>query len=220
MGNYEDMDNDGRGLFWGDEAVGGLLTDGIQPSLQNYIRGKVMAAYRRGVRDTYTLTQGGTPDLDEESSELLARLEKIVAEHQKRQRWYGCGTVVDNVASVIEQYEQTARGALVGCESVRNDMLSMLRSVVFVLETVVCDHLNHSQKNERIRGAMSVLEMHIQSLREERFNFHDSLWRRDRDLFRWSEGERNLRDKVRSLEHELEEYRKQEEPVSAPGEPF
>lgn len=121
----------------------------------------------------------------------------------KRRNWIVHGTLDDMLASCLSGYDRTAADALAGAESVRDDMLAMLRSVVFVLETVVGDHISHFQKNERIRGAMAVLETHIQSLREERFNFHDSCWRRDRDLFRWNERERVLRQKVSELEEQL-----------------
>lgn len=43
----------------------------------------------------------------------------------------------------------------------------------------------------------------VESLRKEQFNFRGSVWRRERDLFRWDENERRLRDKITELEQRL-----------------
>lgn len=129
------------------------------------------------------------------------------------------GRLADMLASCLAGYEGVAAEALNGASGVRDDMLVMLRSVVFVLETVVGDHLSHFQKNERIRGAMGVLERHIQSLREERFNFRGSVWRRDRDLFQWDEPERRLRDKVRELEQRIKVLTAAPNPEDQEGRP-
>lgn len=127
----------------------------------------------------------------------------LMHESMKKRGFINHGRLGDMLAACLAGYEGVAADALNGASHVRDDMLVMLRSVVFVLETVVGDHLNHFQKNERIRGAIGVLERHIQSLREERFNFRGSTWRRDRDLFHWDEPERRLREKIRELEGKL-----------------
>lgn len=140
-------------------------------------------------------------------------------ESMRKQGWTSYGTLAEELRSCLSGYERIAENALAGASSVRDDMVTMLRSVVLVLETVGVDYLNHFQKNERIRGVMAVLERHIHSLREERFSFRDSLWRRERDLFSWREPERRLREKIDELEAQLAEFRKQhgiEEPQANP----
>ena len=115
------------------------------------------------------------------------------------------GRLADMLASCLAGYRGTAADALNGAQHVRDDMLVMLRATALVLESIVGDHLNHSQKNERIRGAIGVLERSIESLRQEQFSFRDSVWRRDRDLFRWREPERQLRERIRELEAKITE---------------
>lgn len=113
------------------------------------------------------------------------------------------GTIDSKLDSVIQCYRSLAANAITGAESVRDDMLVFLRATVIVAETVVNEHLNHSQKNERIRGLIGVLERSIASLRDEKFTFHDSMWRRGRDLFAWNETERRLRERVQELEAQV-----------------
>lgn len=132
------------------------------------------------------------------------RLRDKIREHADKQKWHvHYDRLGEQLASVLQGYENIASNALAGAENVRDDMLTYLRSVVFVLETVVGEHLNHSQKNERIRGTIAVLEKHIHSLREEKFDFEQSTWRRNPDLFRWNERERHLREKVKTLQEQL-----------------
>lgn len=139
-------------------------------------------------------------EFDDWRSQLIESMEK--------QKWALNGSLSSMLTSCIGGYEHIAADALAGAGSVRDDMLVMLRSVQFVLETVVGDHLNHRQKNERIRGCMGVLERHIESLREERFEFRHSVWKRHHDLFRWDEPERRLRQKIQELEQQLVEAKK------------
>ena len=113
------------------------------------------------------------------------------------------GRLTDMLAGVISNYEQIARDALSGAEWVRNDMLVFLRAAVIVAESIIGDHLNHGQKNERIRGLVGVLEKSIESLRAEQFDFRGRSWRRGHDLFRWNENERKLRERIQELESQL-----------------
>jgi hypothetical protein len=139
--------------------------------------------------------------------EEVDQFRDLLNEHQDKQRWSVHGRLRDRLASVIAGYERIAADALEGASQVRADMLTFLRSVVFVLETIEGDHISHHEKNARIRGAIAVLEKHIGSLRDERFNFSDSVWRRSQDLFRWDGAERRLRDRVKELEAEVTELR-------------
>lgn len=150
-----------------------------------------------------TIPVKGRVLLPASAAQELDQFRDRLRKDMENRRWITYGTLGEMLATCIASYERIAADALAGANSVRDDMVAMLRSVVFVLETVVSDHLNHSQKNERIRGAMAVLERHIHSLREEAFNFHESCWRRERDLFRWSEPERRLRQRISELEEQL-----------------
>jgi hypothetical protein len=127
----------------------------------------------------------------------------LLLESMRKQSFSTIGTLDEMFRGCLIGYENLVRHALAGSESVRNDMHVMLRSVVFVLETVVTEHINHTQKNDRISGAIALLERHIARLREEQFDFHGYAWQRGPDLFRWNETERRLRERVRDLEGEL-----------------
>jgi hypothetical protein len=127
----------------------------------------------------------------------------LLLEYMRKQKLTVHGRLRDMLASCLSGYEGIASEALHGAQSVRDDMLVMLRAVVIVAESIVGDHLNHGQKNERIRGMIGVLERSIDSLRQEQFRFHGNVWRRDRDLFAWNEPERRLRDRISELERQL-----------------
>lgn len=124
----------------------------------------------------------------------------LLHEHMEKQRWSVYGTLREMLASCLSGYERIAADALNGAASVRDDMLIMLRAAVLVCESIEGDHLNHSQKNERIRGLMGVLERAAHKLREERFNFSGSAWQRGFDVFRQDWPERRLREKIEQLE--------------------
>ena len=127
----------------------------------------------------------------------------LLVESMRKQKWTTHGRLRDMLASCLSGYEGIASEALHGAQSVRDDMLVMLRAIVIVAESIVGDHLNHGQKNERIRGMIGVLERSIESLRQEQFRFHGPLWRRGRDLFQWDEPERRLRERISELERQL-----------------
>jgi len=131
----------------------------------------------------------------------------LLNQSMEKQKWVMHGTLPEMLQSCLSGYERVASDALHGAESVRDDMLVMLRAVSLTMQAVICDHLNHGQKNERIRGILSLVEMNIQSLRQERFDFHGSTWQRAPDLFLWKERERDLREKIDRLERELLEAR-------------
>lgn len=143
----------------------------------------------------------------EDAAEVEA-LREMLADSMRKSGHVHHGRLSSMLASCVSQHEQTASAALAGAEQVRDDVLCYLRSVAFAIETATCDHTSHAEKNARLRGILALLERHIQSLREEKFNFRDALWRRSPDLFAWREPERRLRERVRELEAEVAELRK------------
>ena len=80
----------------------------------------------------------------------------LLVESMRKQKWTTHGRLRDMLASCLSGYEGIASEALHGAQSVRDDMLVMLRAIVIVAESIVGDHLNHGQKNERIRGMIGV----------------------------------------------------------------
>jgi hypothetical protein len=115
---------------------------------------------------------------------------------------------------VIASYERTASEALDGARAVRDDTVVYLRAVQLVVESVAEDHLSHAEAKTRLRGVLSVLSRNVASLRDEAFDFKNSVWRRGRDLYRWDGPERalreqndKLRDEVKSLRDEVEALR-------------
>lgn len=159
------------------------------------------------------------------SAEIALEMDQfrdLLIESMEKQRWTMHGRLKDMLASCISGYERIASEALHGAQSVRDDMLVMLRAVVIVAESIVGDHLNHGQKNERIRGLIGVLERSIESLRQEQFSFRGNVWRRDRDLFQWNEPERKLRERISELESQLKtmqplDQSKNEDPMTPPA---
>lgn len=123
----------------------------------------------------------------------------------KKQRYCCNGTLRDTLASCLTGYETIASDALHGAASARDDMLVMLRAAILVCESIEGEHLNHHQKNERIRGLIGVLEKSIQRLRQERFDFSGSAWQRGFDICRHDGPERRLRDRITALEQQLRE---------------
>ncbi|MDE2107072.1 MAG: hypothetical protein KGL39_58235 [Patescibacteria group bacterium] len=133
-----------------------------------------------------------------------------VSEHEEIVRYHLVAPLPQRLASVLEHYKRIASDALEGSKSVRDDMLVYFRAMVIVLQSIVDDHLNHTQKNERINAAIGVVERSISSLRNESFNFADSTWRRSPDLMRWDGPERRLRERVRDLEAQIKELQERQ----------
>lgn len=148
----------------------------------------------------------------------LEQLKQTIVQYQEKIGYRLHGTLNEMLRSCLNNQERQAAEALEGAKSVRDDMLVYLRAACIVAESICSEHLNHSQKNERIRGLIGCIERSIQGLREEKFNFKESLWRRGRDLFRWDENERYLRERVQELEAELAGFKG--ETKSETGVPF
>jgi hypothetical protein len=149
----------------------------------------------------------------QENKEEHERLSETIKHHEDKHSQRLHGRLPDRLEQVLALYERIAVDALTGAESVRDDMLVYMRSISFMLQTVIADHISHAEKGARVRGVIAVVEQHIDSLRNERFDFHNSSWRRSPDLFRWNENERRLRDQIRELQKLLEKGGTKEVPT-------
>jgi len=128
----------------------------------------------------------------------------LLREHMQKQRWTCFGTLKEMLATCLAGYQRTTEDALHGAASFRDDVLVMLRAAILVCESIEGDHLNHGQKNERIRGLVGVLERSIHRLRDMRFDFSGAAWQRGFDVCRWDGPERRLRVENAELKARVE----------------
>jgi len=156
-----------------------------------------------------TVPVKGRVKIDAKSIKHFDEFRDYVIESMTKQKWILHGTLPEMMRSCITGYERIASDALAGAESVRDDMIVMMRAMLIVVQSILGDHLNHSQKNERLRALMTVVEMNIKALRDEKFRFHGTTWNRCPDLFQWKERDRDLRETIDKLKSELSSVREQ-----------
>lgn len=156
----------------------------------------------------------GRIDLKVTDAINLKAIEDYLKKQQSMLRCHLASNLAAQVEHVVELYRDKATEALVGAKQFRDDALTYFRSIVFLLETAVNDHVSHAEKNARLRGVIVVLECHIQRLRQEQFDFGTSCWRQHYDVFRYSETERLLHQQLRETKERCEELTRQLESLS------
>lgn len=137
----------------------------------------------------------------------LEEIERSIREHAKEAKASSHGPLKQVLEGLIRSYEVLASQALRGAESTREDMLVWMRGIAVCLESQVEAHLNHSQRKERLRAALEVIEGAVHHLRNMQFDFSGRAWDRGFDTFRWQGPEKRLREENQRLRDEIRSLR-------------
>ena len=134
----------------------------------------------------------------------LAEVWAYVRSHERKQHvGHGGLSAAEDVRAVLREYEDKATRALSDVKRFRDDMVTFFRALALCLE-MVGSAQTHGEKNARLRGAIELLESHLESLRRSDIDFLFSHFRW-RDVFSADWPTRRLLDRIHELERELGE---------------
>lgn len=129
-------------------------------------------------------------------------LDEIIKEHSERLRCYHCGTDVEKIAHIVNDYHDTAVRAMSDVKEFRDDLQVYLRAIALVLD-MTANASTHREKNARLRGACELLESAIGKLRESSFEFMLGRHGMSADIFRSDYPTRHLVERIHTLEDAL-----------------
>lgn len=136
------------------------------------------------------------------NDELLQKIEAVVKSYEQENHSSLSDSLDRRVDRVIRHYQNIATSQLTGSKKFRDEMLTYLRALAMILETVG-NAGTHAEKAARLRGVVELLESTIQKLWEVEFDFQWAHWR-EPDVFRSDYPVVTYIRRIRELEHELE----------------
>lgn len=151
-------------------------------------------------------------------SGLLSVIEIVSREQEKISTFYSGRDLGKVVESIVQHYHDLAVRQLSRTKEFRDDMLTWLRAIAIVLDSV-SRAATHKEKDSRLRGAIDVIEGAISGLRRESFEIKSgsgSYFPFD-DVFRSDYPTRELIERIRELETQLKEAGK---PTANEGVPY
>ena len=149
----------------------------------------------------------------------VTRLNNLIEEHSKIQRYHRCGDLPELIRGVIAHYKETATNALEASKRFNDDMVTYLRAMALVL-TMTGSAATHREKEARLRGCIELIESGVEQCRTRTFDLANT-WHGEPDLFRSDFPVRHWMDKVRELEAEVVRLKGSEKVTAeAPDCPF
>lgn len=200
----------------------------------NYNPESILSAYREGdisfgeaVDELSKLIKPGLSDKPAQpcpthypvSAPDVTRLNNLIEEHSKIQRYHRCGDLPEMIRGIIDHYRQTATNALEASKRFNDDMVNYLRAMSMVLE-MTGKASTHREKEARFRGCIELIESGIEKCRTRTFDLSNT-WHGEPDLFRSDFPVRHWMDKVRELEAEVVRLKGPEQAAAeSPDVPF